>query len=77
MNAKDLCAVGHAGRLVEMGIDSLKIEGRTKSHYYAARTTQVYRLAIDDAVAGRPFRSELLVDLAGLANRGCLLTRAL
>jgi putative protease len=70
MNAKDLRAVEHVERLVRMGVDCLKIEGRTKSHYYAARTTQVYRLAIDDALAGRSFRSELLADLEGLANRG-------
>jgi putative protease len=53
-----------------MGIDSLKIEGRTKSHYYAARTAQVYRRAIDDAVAGRPFDPTLLGKLENLANRG-------
>ncbi len=70
MNAKDLRAVEHVGRLTAMGIDCLKIEGRTKSHYYAARTAQVYRAAIDDAMAGRPFRRELLTDLEGLANRG-------
>jgi len=70
MNSKDLRAVEHVERLVAMGIDSLKIEGRTKSHYYAARTTQVYRWAIDDAVAGRSFRPELMGELEGLANRG-------
>lgn len=70
MNSKDLRAVEHVERLVRMGIDSLKIEGRTKSHYYAARTTQVYRWAIDDALAGRAFRSELMGELEGLANRG-------
>jgi putative protease len=70
MNSKDLRAVEHVQRLVEIGVDCLKIEGRTKSHYYTARTTQVYRQAIDDAVAGRPFRPELLDDLEGLANRG-------
>lgn len=70
MNAKDLRAVEHVPRLVSMGIDCLKIEGRTKSHYYAARTAQVYRTAIDDALAGRPFRETLLEDLEGLANRG-------
>jgi putative protease len=53
-----------------MGIDCLKIEGRTKSHYYAARTTQVYRQAIDDAVSGRPFDPTLPEALEGLANRG-------
>ena len=52
MNSKDLRAVEHVQRLVEIGIDCLKIEGRTKSHYYTARTAQVYRRAIDDAVAG-------------------------
>ena len=70
MNAKDLRAVEHVDRLTRMGIDCLKIEGRTKSHYYTARTTQVYRAAIDDASAGHPFRPELLADLEGLANRG-------
>lgn len=70
MNSKDLRAVEHVHRLVEIGIDCLKIEGRTKSHYYTARTTQVYRQAIDDAVAGRPFRPELMRDLESLANRG-------
>ncbi len=70
MNSKDLRAVEHVQRLVDIGIDSLKIEGRTKSYYYAARTTQVYRRAIDDAVAGNPFRPELMTELDGLANRG-------
>ncbi|MDD2547368.1 MAG: U32 family peptidase C-terminal domain-containing protein, partial [Burkholderiaceae bacterium] len=51
-------------------VDSLKIEGRTKSLYYVARTAQVYRRAIDDAVAGRPFNPDLLQELEGLAHRG-------
>ncbi|MBJ7309236.1 tRNA 5-hydroxyuridine modification protein YegQ [Rugamonas sp. CCM 8940] len=70
MNSKDLRAVEHIERLVKIGVDSLKIEGRTKSLYYAARTAQVYRHAIDDAVAGRPFNMDLLGQLQGLANRG-------
>ncbi|UHD19026.1 prephenate-dependent tRNA uridine(34) hydroxylase TrhP [Thiocapsa bogorovii] len=70
LNSRDLRAVEHVARLVSIGIDSLKIEGRTKSHYYVARTAQVYRAAIDDALAGRAFRSALLTDLEGLANRG-------
>ncbi|MBV2096194.1 MAG: tRNA 5-hydroxyuridine modification protein YegQ [Candidatus Thiodiazotropha sp.] len=70
MNSKDLRAVEHVARLVEIGVDCLKIEGRTKSHYYTARTTQVYRQAIDDAVAGRPFQVTLMADLESLANRG-------
>jgi putative protease len=57
-------------RLTALGIDCLKIEGRTKSHYYVARATQVYRAAIDDALAGRAFRPELLAELECLSNRG-------
>jgi putative protease len=70
MNSKDLRAVEHVQRLVEIGVSSLKIEGRTKSIYYVARTAQVYRRAIDDAVAGRPFDPSLLAALQGLASRG-------
>ena len=70
MNSKDLRAVEHVERLVKIGIDSLKIEGRTKSIYYVARTAQVYRQAIDDAVANRPFNLSLLGALDALANRG-------
>jgi len=70
MNSKDLRAVQHVDRLVKMGIHSLKIEGRTKSHYYVARTAQVYRRAIDDALAGNPFNPNLMGELEHLANRG-------
>ena len=70
MNSKDLRAVEHVERLAKIGIDSLKVEGRTKSIYYVARTAQVYRQAIDDAVAGRPFNYSLLGALDALANRG-------
>ena len=70
MNSKDLRAVEHVERLVKIGIDSLKVEGRTKSIYYVARTAQVYRQAIADAVAGRPFNYSLLGALDALANRG-------
>ena len=70
LNSKDLRAIEHVQRLVEIGIDSLKIEGRTKSPYYVARTCQTYRQAIDDAVAGRGLDPALLGQLEGLANRG-------
>ena len=70
MNSKDLRAIEHVQRLVEIGVDSLKIEGRTKSHYYVARTAQTYRQAIDDALAGREFNPRLLGILENLANRG-------
>ncbi len=70
MNSKDLRAVQHVHTLAQMGIDSLKIEGRTKSFYYTARTTQVYHRAIEDAAAGRPFDMGMMDELEGLANRG-------
>ena len=70
MNSKDLRAVEHVERLVKIGVDSLKIEGRTKSYYYAARSTQVYRQAIDEAVSGKPFDPALILKLDNLANRG-------
>jgi putative protease len=70
MNSKDLRAVEHVQRLAEIGVDSLKIEGRTKSQYYVSRTAQIYRRAIDDAVAGRPFNPGLITELEGLSNRG-------
>jgi len=70
MNSKDLRAVEYVGKLVQIGVDSLKIEGRTKSQYYVSRAAQVYRQAIDDAVAGKPFNPALLADLDGLSNRG-------
>jgi putative protease len=70
MNSRDLRAVQHVRELAEMGIDSLKIEGRTKSAYYTARTAQVYSRAIDDAVAGRDFDMDMMDELEGLANRG-------
>jgi putative protease len=70
MNSKDLRAIEHIQRLVEIGVDSLKIEGRTKSPYYVARTVQSYRQAIDDAVAGHGLDPALIGQLEGLANRG-------
>lgn len=70
MNSKDLRAVQHVDRLAKMGIHSLKIEGRTKSYFYCARTAQIYRKAIDDALTGKAFDPSLMSQLEGLANRG-------
>ncbi|WWO96100.1 MAG: tRNA 5-hydroxyuridine modification protein YegQ [Candidatus Dasytiphilus stammeri] len=69
-NSKDLRAIRHVQRLIQIGIHSLKIEGRTKSFYYCARTAQIYRLAINDALDRKPFNYHLLDMLEGLANRG-------
>lgn len=70
MNSRDLRAIQHVEKLIELGVHSLKIEGRTKSHFYAARTAQLYRKAIDDATHGQPFDISLMDKLEGLANRG-------
>ena len=70
MNSKDLRAIEHVERLTQMGVHSLKIEGRTKSFYYCARTAQIYKQAIDDAIAGRPFDPSLKHTLESLAHRG-------
>lgn len=70
LNSKDLRAIEHVQRLVEIGVDSLKIEGRTKSPYYVARAAQAYRAAIDAAMAGVPLDPALIDSLDGLANRG-------
>lgn len=70
MNSRDLRAIEHVDALTRMGVHSLKIEGRTKSPYYVARTAQVYRRAIDAAVAGEVFNPAWLEELDGLANRG-------
>ena len=70
MNSRDLKAIEHIEELVKIGVDCLKIEGRTKSHYYIARTAQIYRQAIDDALAGKAYNPKLSEELDGLANRG-------
>ncbi len=70
MNSKDLRAVEEVDRLVKMGVHSLKIEGRTKSFYYCARTARVYNQAILDSMANKPFNPELNTELEHLAHRG-------
>ena len=47
MSSKDMCTIEIVPKLIEAGIDSFKIEGRMKSAYYTAVTTNAYRMAID------------------------------
>lgn len=47
-NSRDLCMIGHIPELVKAGVDSLKIEGRAKTYYYTAVTTNAYRHAVDE-----------------------------
>ena len=54
MNSRDMCTIDHVSELMDAGLDSLKLEGRAKSAYYAAIVTGAYRHAIDAALAGQP-----------------------
>ena len=47
-SSKDLCLIEQIPEIVEMGVDSLKIEGRLKTEYYLASIINAYRNAIDD-----------------------------
>lgn len=63
LSSRDMCMIDHVGELMDAGLNSLKIEGRAKSAYYAALVTGAYRHAIDAAAAGEPldpvWRSEV------------------
>lgn len=47
LNANDMCMAEHLKEICDVGVDSIKIEGRAKSHYYVAVTTNAYRGALD------------------------------
>ncbi len=57
MNSRDMCMIDHLDDLMDAGLNSLKIEGRAKSAYYAAIVTGAYRHCLDDVAAGRPVDS--------------------
>lgn len=52
IGSKDLCAIKAIKEMMDIGIDSLKIEGRMKSDYYIATVVRTYRQLIDDIVCG-------------------------
>jgi len=54
MNSRDMCMIDHIPDLIDAGVDSIKLEGRAKSAYYAAIVTGAYRHAIDAAAAKIP-----------------------
>ena len=47
LNANDLCMAPYLNKMISAGVDSIKLEGRAKSHYYTAAVTNVYRMALD------------------------------
>ena len=71
LSTKDLCLVKHLREMIEAGIDSFKVEGRTKSLYYVSATAKAYREAIDEVMKNpeadmTPYFNELLK----VGNRG-------
>ncbi len=70
MNAKDLSAIGLLRRMTEAGIDSFKVEGRTKSAYYVSTITRAYRQAIDAISAGADTPEQAGREVYAVANRG-------
>ncbi len=70
MNAKDLSTIGLINELTEAGIDSFKIEGRTKSVYYVSIVTRAYRRAIDEVLMGSKVDELTKQEVKAVANRG-------
>ncbi len=71
MNSKDLNLASHIKEIIDSGcVDSLKIEGRTKTSYYAAITAKTYRQAIDDYYEGISRPEAYQEELHTMQNRG-------
>lgn len=70
MNAKDLALIDHLQEIIEAGVCSLKIEGRSKSEYYVSMVTKAYRKALDQIAAGQSFDARVWEDLEKVSNRG-------
>ena len=75
LNSKDMCLIPRLPDLLSIGMDSLKVEGRNKTEYYAAIVARTYRQAIDDWYQN-PQQwdyQKYMPDLYTLQNRGyCL-----
>jgi len=72
MNSKDLCLMPRLNELLDVGLDSLKIEGRNKSEYYVGVAARAYRKAIDDYFKEPKdwTPAPYLKELSTLQNRG-------
>jgi len=71
MNAKDLNLASHMKEILDSGVvDSVKVEGRTKTAYYAATTAKAYRMAIDDYYEEKFDSERYQYELQSLQNRG-------
>ena len=60
LSLKDNCLVKYVGELAEMGVASLKLEGRMKRPEYVATVTSVYRKAIDENTVTREMAQDLM-----------------
>ena len=69
LNSKDLCMIEYIKQLYDAGVRSFKIEGRMKSPYYVATTTNAYRRAIDDFYENKPFNTVLKDELEKTSHR--------
>ncbi|KAB2908109.1 MAG: U32 family peptidase C-terminal domain-containing protein [Ignavibacteriales bacterium] len=70
MNSRDLCAIEYLQELKDAGVVSFKVEGRSKSIYYAASVARTYRKAIDEMELGIKPTFDYVTELAKTANRG-------
>ncbi len=70
MNSKDLNAIGLIDQLINAGVDSLKIEGRSKSLYYVSVVTRAYRMALSALLRGEAVSEEVIGETLAVANRG-------
>lgn len=71
LSPKDLCLVEYIPQLIDAGVDSLKIEGRTKSLYYVSAVSKAYRNAIDEAYDNKNADlSKYFEELKKVGNRG-------
>lgn len=69
LNSKDLCALPLLPQLMHIGVDSLKIEGRSRSPFYTAAMSRAYRLAVDAVYAGKPVPQESLDIVYSIPSR--------
>lgn len=75
LNSKDMCLMPRLNEILGIGMDSLKIEGRNKTEYYAGTVARAYRQAIDDYYKDPQNwdYTKYMFDLNTLQNRGyCL-----
>ena len=70
LSPKDLALIEYIPQLIEAGIDSFKVEGRTKSLYYVSAVAKAYRNAIDAYFEGKNDFSEYKKELLKVGNRG-------